>query len=169
MCPSNSMTIKLQLMINLEDDGIFILTSNRVGTFDESFKSRIQLALHYPVLTESDRRKIWRNFVRMLSKPQVIPQNSPVFSPNPANSIMALNVNIEDLEDHLEDLAKHPLNGRQIRNAVTTAKKLAMYLKQTLDFTHFERVIDVCASFDRSLEETHGHSDDTWARQERLR
>ncbi|TGO36450.1 hypothetical protein BHYA_0124g00110 [Botrytis hyacinthi] len=27
-------------------DGIIILTSNRVGTFDEAFKSRIQLALH---------------------------------------------------------------------------------------------------------------------------
>lgn len=27
-------------------NGIVILTSNRVGTFDEAFKSRIQLALH---------------------------------------------------------------------------------------------------------------------------
>jgi SpoVK/Ycf46/Vps4 family AAA+-type ATPase len=31
-------------------DGILILTSNRVGTFDEAFKSRIQVALHYPNL-----------------------------------------------------------------------------------------------------------------------
>ena len=28
-------------------EGILILTSNRVGTFDEAFKSRIQLSLHY--------------------------------------------------------------------------------------------------------------------------
>ncbi|KAI1254482.1 hypothetical protein MGN70_003886 [Eutypa lata] len=27
-------------------DGVLILTSNRVGTFDEAFQSRIQLALH---------------------------------------------------------------------------------------------------------------------------
>ena len=31
-------------------EGILILTSNRFGTFDESFKSRIQLALHYEKL-----------------------------------------------------------------------------------------------------------------------
>ena len=31
-------------------EGILILTSNRVGTFDEAFRSRIQLALHYPTL-----------------------------------------------------------------------------------------------------------------------
>ena len=31
-------------------DGILILTTNRIGTFDEAFKSRIQLALHYPPL-----------------------------------------------------------------------------------------------------------------------
>jgi hypothetical protein len=42
-------------------------------------------------------------------------------------------------------------------------------LKQTLDFAHFERVIEVCASFDQYLEQAHGHSDDTWARREGLR
>ena len=31
-------------------EGILVLTSNRVGVFDEAFKSRIQLALHYPTL-----------------------------------------------------------------------------------------------------------------------
>ena len=38
--------------------GILILTSNRVGTFDEAFKSRIQLALHYDGLNEEQRQKI---------------------------------------------------------------------------------------------------------------
>lgn len=37
-------------------DGILILTSNRVGAFDEAFKSRMQLAVHYLTLTEVDRR-----------------------------------------------------------------------------------------------------------------
>lgn len=82
---------------------------------------------------------------------------------------MSLKINAEDLEDHLEDLAKHPLNGRQIRNAMTTARKLAMYLRETLDYTHFERVIDISSTFDRYLEQAHGHSDDQWAQQEGLR
>ncbi len=34
-------------------EGIIILASNRVGTFDEAFKHRIQLALHYPVLVHT--------------------------------------------------------------------------------------------------------------------
>ena len=38
--------------------GILILTSNRVGTFDEAFNSRIQLSLHYENLTCSQRRTI---------------------------------------------------------------------------------------------------------------
>lgn len=143
-----------------------------MGTFDESFKSRIQLALHYPALTEPDRRKIWRNFIRMLAKSASSNrQHLLVSSASSTNSLATttLNINAEDLEDHLEDLAKHSLNGRQIRNAVTTAKKLAMYLKETLDYTHFERVIEVSATFDRYLEQAHGHSDDQWARQEGLR
>ena len=33
-------------------EGILILTSNRVGTFDEAFKSRTQVATHYSDLTK---------------------------------------------------------------------------------------------------------------------
>ena len=36
-------------------EGILILTTNRVGTCDEAFKSRIQLALHYPPLSEEQK------------------------------------------------------------------------------------------------------------------
>lgn len=46
--------------------GILILTSNRVGTFDQAFKSRIQLALHYENLKKPQRRKIWCNFFTRL-------------------------------------------------------------------------------------------------------
>ncbi|KAH8602367.1 P-loop containing nucleoside triphosphate hydrolase protein [Bisporella sp. PMI_857] len=38
-------------------DGILIITSNHVGTFDEAFKSRIQLALHYPKLDHAKHLK----------------------------------------------------------------------------------------------------------------
>ena len=43
-------------------EGILILTTNRVGMFDESFKSRIQLALHYEKLKLKDRKIIWDKF-----------------------------------------------------------------------------------------------------------
>ncbi|PNP60836.1 hypothetical protein FNYG_14456 [Fusarium nygamai] len=48
-------------------EGILILTSNRVGTFDEAFKSRIQLSLHYESLTKNQRRTIWENFLNRLN------------------------------------------------------------------------------------------------------
>ena len=47
-------------------DGILLLTSNRVGTFDEAFKSRIQLALHYDSLDQNQREQIWTNFINRL-------------------------------------------------------------------------------------------------------
>jgi hypothetical protein len=41
------------------------VTSNRVGIFDEAFKSRIQVSLHYEDLTKNARRTIWNNFIVM--------------------------------------------------------------------------------------------------------
>lgn len=48
--------------------GILILTSNRVGTFDEAFKSRIQLTLRYKNLEKDQRLQIWNNFMKRLDK-----------------------------------------------------------------------------------------------------
>jgi hypothetical protein len=45
-----------------------ILTSNRVGTFDEAFKSRIQLALHFDNLDTDRRAKIWAKFIDRLAE-----------------------------------------------------------------------------------------------------
>ncbi|OCL10288.1 P-loop containing nucleoside triphosphate hydrolase protein [Glonium stellatum] len=88
-------------------DSILILTSNRVGTFDEAFKSRIQLSLHYPNLTPSQRHKIWRNMIirlKTLGKP---------------------NIDFADIECYIAGLASQEMNGRQIRNAITTVRQLA--------------------------------------------
>ena len=46
--------------------GILFLTTNRVGSFDDAFISRIHVALHYKKLSEEYRAKIWKkNFNRM--------------------------------------------------------------------------------------------------------
>ena len=51
-------------------DGILILTSNRVGTraFDEAFKSRVQVAIHYENLTKKSRRAVWLNFFDVIEE-----------------------------------------------------------------------------------------------------
>lgn len=43
-------------------DRILILVFDRVGTFDEALRSRVQLAKHYPALNEEGRLDIWSNF-----------------------------------------------------------------------------------------------------------
>jgi hypothetical protein len=40
--------------------GILFLTTNRVGTFDEAFKSRIHMSLWYPTLDKDSTSQIWQ-------------------------------------------------------------------------------------------------------------
>ncbi|OAL40616.1 hypothetical protein AYO20_00352 [Fonsecaea nubica] len=47
-------------------NGILILTSNHVGHFDETFKSRIQQSLHYESPDQRQRHQIWTNFIKHL-------------------------------------------------------------------------------------------------------
>ena len=46
--------------------GILFLTTNRVGTFDGAFVSRIHIMLHYPPFTDKNREDVWENFFRKL-------------------------------------------------------------------------------------------------------
>ncbi|KAJ0420809.1 P-loop containing nucleoside triphosphate hydrolase protein [Aspergillus carlsbadensis] len=120
--------------------GILILTSNRIGTFDSAFKSRFQLAIHYPALDVNGRYEIWLNFINGLSK--TFP-----------------NVNIDELKAKINDLASVSLNGRQIRNTVQTALQLADFRKETLEYRHFDRVIKVVDEFEKHIDTTRGFTD----------
>ena len=48
--------------------GILFLTTNRVGTFDDAFISRIHVVIHYPDLNAESRRKIWKQFFYKLEE-----------------------------------------------------------------------------------------------------
>lgn len=120
-------------------EGILVLTSNRVGTFDEAFKSRIQLALHYPNLGPYQRLRIWENFLNRLES----------FGDE-------VKVDIADLRDHLEDLKEEKMNGRQIRNVITTARQYAEWKGSTLTYEHLRDVIEVSGRFDKYIDSLHG-------------
>jgi hypothetical protein len=126
------------------------MTSNRVGTFDEAFKSRIQVSLHYEDLTKKARQTIWNNFIVMLEEARE-------------------DVNISDLESHLEVIASEEMNGRQIRNAMTTARQLALHRKERLHWKHLDQVLKADREFNRYLKNVQGHTDKQWAREQRLR
>ncbi|RDW90972.1 hypothetical protein BP5796_02137 [Coleophoma crateriformis] len=133
-------------------DGILILTSNRVGTFDEAFKSRIQLALHYANLTSFQRTKIWRNFFNRLKK------------------LGEEKIDFSDLHDHIEQLSQNKMNGRQIRNAITTARQYAKWKNETLTYVLLKDIIDTAGRFDVYIEKLNGgYSQDQLAEDEGLR
>ncbi|KAI4619722.1 hypothetical protein J4E83_005577 [Alternaria metachromatica] len=117
-------------------DGILILTSNRVGTFDEAFKSRIQLALHYDNLGLVQRKKIWRNFIARM---KTLDESS--------------DDDLEDILDHIDDLSKEPMNGREIRNAITIARQLAQFREQPFQYSHLKHAINVGNRFSKYLKD----------------
>lgn len=117
-------------------DGILILTTNRVGTFDEAFKSRISLALRYEKLNKNQRKQIWQNFFSRLR--DLGEQES---------------VDLDDLESHVDELASYPMNGRQIRNSISTARQLAKYKKTRMKSDHLKRSITLADKFDKYLAE----------------
>ncbi|TQN66206.1 ATPase family AAA domain-containing protein 3B [Colletotrichum shisoi] len=132
-------------------EGILILTSNRVGTFDEAFKSRIQVAIHYDDLTKKSRKAIWRNFFDMIEESSDEDANMP------------------ELERRLDQLAQEEMNGRQIRNALLTSRQLAKHRNERLDWEHLSQVMKTSAAFNKYLKAVRGHSDEQWAREEMLR
>ena len=48
--------------------GILFLTTNRVGTFDDGFISRIHVIIHYPDFTNEQRCQIWDIFFNKLER-----------------------------------------------------------------------------------------------------
>lgn len=117
-------------------DGILILTSNRVGTFDEAFKSRISLALHYPNLKKSQRCKIWKNFLNRL------------------RALKEPNIDYDDIECNVMELAEEELNGRQIRNAITIGRQLAKFQEKDLSYAHLKHVVEVAGQFETYVKKT---------------
>lgn len=129
-----------------------ILTSNRVGTFDEAFQSRIRVALRYEPLTAQSRRQIWRNFFNML-----------------ADDDDEVRVDIPGLDRRLDELAAHRMNGRQIRNILLTARQLALHRQESLGWAHLMQVLRLSDDFNKYLTDVKGHSDEDWAKMQALR
>ncbi|KAI1466490.1 uncharacterized protein F4812DRAFT_465752 [Daldinia caldariorum] len=127
-------------------EGILILTSNRVGTFDEAFKSRIQLAIHYSDLSFYQRTEIWKNFISRLE------------------DIEEEEMDAADLRDNIENLAQFKMNGREIRNAITNARQYTRWQRKQqrnpanckLDYSKMKLIIDTSIKFDDYIKELNG-------------
>lgn len=79
-------------------------------------------------------------------------------------------VDFDDVRAHLDALAWQPMNGRQIRNAVTTARQLARFRKTRLCYAHLKQAIGVSQKFEDYVREVKGgQDDDEIAEQDMLR
>lgn len=120
--------------------GILFLTTNRVETFDDAFQSRIHIALKYDNLDQRAKKTIFKIFierVRVLKKMDLMPFTD---------------------EDY-NMLARHELNGRQIKNTVGTAQALAANKGEPLAMRHIRQVLEVQISFERDLKGGPGYQD----------
>ncbi|KJZ79451.1 hypothetical protein HIM_00920 [Hirsutella minnesotensis 3608] len=112
--------------------GILFLTTNRVETFDEAFQSRIHIALRYDTLDVKAKKTIFQMFfdrIKTLGKLEL-----EAFS-----------------EEDLDKLARHDLNGREIKNVVGSAQDLAVNKGEAFSMRHIRQVLDVHAKFGRDL------------------
>lgn len=94
------------------------LTTNRPRSIDPAFESRLNLIIPYPDLDAEARRVVWNTFIG------------------------------NDFEhtikgDHLDTLAEHKCNGREIKNIVKIARMLAKQEKANLTMKHITTVLNL--------------------------
>lgn len=149
------------------DAGILFLTTNRVGTFDEAFKSRIHMSLGYPPLSEKQTNKIWGMNLERTEQAKDLDLE--------IDRVRILRYSKAHWERAQEENGGSPWNGRQIRNAFQTAIALAKWdfekkresdrakdsdqkkvLKAVLDDSHFEKVAKASRQFDNYLTNVYG-------------
>lgn len=109
-------------------------------TFDEAFQSRIHIALRYDALDVKAKKTIFKMFldrVRALGRLELEPFT----------------------DEDLTSLAKHELNGREIKNVIGSAQDLAMNKGQPLGMKHVRQVLDVHTKFGRDLRGGTGYED----------
>lgn len=85
--------------------GILFLTTNRVGTFDEAFISRIHVSIHYPDFSDKDRIEVWNNFFRKLE--------------NEREDSIRITIAAKEYATESKDLRRLKWNGREIRNGMS--------------------------------------------------
>lgn len=98
--------------------GTLFLTTNRLSVFDVAFQSRIHLTLHYSELNHASRRNVWALLLQRVQ-------------------------NVSIASEELDTVAKEPINGRQIKNAVKAAQLLAADEGTALSLNHINVVLRI--------------------------
>lgn len=122
-------------------EGIIFLTTNRLGTMDIAFQSRISIAIKYQTLDTDMRRNIWQNFINLLDSSEAAAKR--------------------ELTERLDEIQEWPLNGRQIRNVLTMAQSVAGtdgLPKRSLNYELVEEVANETLKFQDYFEDAYRES-----------
>ncbi|KAI0112503.1 hypothetical protein GGR51DRAFT_507326 [Nemania sp. FL0031] len=151
-------------------NGILFLTTNRVGTLDEAFKSRVHLSLHYPALGRSQTEQIMRLNLDRLESIEKQRAASTLQKPLFIRKDSICKFVGGHWERRSASDGEGRWNGRQIRNAVQIAASLALYdrkmdqdqgagdIPPVLDERHFEIVEQTMTLFEGYMNKTRGGS-----------
>ncbi|KAL8671532.1 MAG: hypothetical protein Q9168_003977 [Polycauliona sp. 1 TL-2023] len=108
--------------------GIMVLTTNRVKDIDDAIQSRISVALHYGPLGLDTRKMVWESFLEKAATVKGRAEFTPL---------------------DLDWLSKKEVNGRQIKNIITTAHALAVDERVPLSRSHLEVVMGLDKEFQK--------------------
>ncbi|KAF5706994.1 TOB3 (member of AAA-ATPase family) [Fusarium mundagurra] len=170
--------------------GILFLTTNRVGTFDEAFTSRIHISLYYPPLNLESTVAVFKlNLTRIKARFEKKKERGEAELELDEMSIATF------IHLYFKNNKDARWNGRQIRNACQTALALAEFegqklanpaasggrnvmefaamskkmIKVKLTEKHFQDVAKAYLAFIKYLREVHGVSAAQQAKNYRLR
>ncbi|POS71770.1 hypothetical protein DHEL01_v209833 [Diaporthe helianthi] len=127
--------------------GIVFLTTNRVGTFDEAFISRIHVSIYYGEFSADQRIKVWDTFFEKLELDR--------------ESSMRI---LPATKDYIQspELQALSWNGREIRNAFQVAVALAEAQGQRdekgrvlIKKEHIKATVDMSKEFSDYLKRVH--------------
>ncbi|PAV22548.1 AAA family ATPase [Pyrrhoderma noxium] len=107
--------------------GILILTTNLAGQCDPALESRIHFCVHYPDLNFDSRKQIWKTFLSRAMDQQ------------------------DDISrEDMDKLATHEMNGRQIKNVVSSAQCIALEAESPLLVEHINAVLEVASDWHKA-------------------
>ncbi|KAK4498557.1 hypothetical protein PRZ48_011215 [Zasmidium cellare] len=156
--------------------GILFLTTNRIGAFDEAFRSRIHSALFYKEPDQEKTVELWKsNLNRLVRQKEDLKQPFKLDNSD-ADTIIQYATQIWEVYTNFE---RPQWNGREIRNAFQTAVALAEYKAHeenerknervetrnqpdvipTLTWENFRAVILASQDFEMYIQQTHGETD----------
>lgn len=110
--------------------GIVFLTTNILQSFDKAIRSRIHLALGFNPPDRNTRRRIWAQYLE---------------------KIPAGETDLQSIKDAVKILEQRELNGREISNALNTARTIARFQGAKLQLQHIQDVLKVRDAFDRRI------------------